>query len=115
MEGADGREGVLEPRDDLLVRLGAHERPAFHLGDREELLGKIGVELLLRGPGVAFEDASIPLAQAVDGDDLAFESRTVADDLCGLEGARERARIEAFEWLPREPASCKARLHSPFL
>src|SRR5215204_3031933 len=78
VEAADGRECFFEPCDDLLVRLGAHERPAFHLGDREELLCQLGVELLLLGPGVAFEDASIPLAQAVDGDDLAFESRTVA-------------------------------------
>src|SRR5215208_3183708 len=114
-EGADGREGVLEPRDDLLVGLGAHERPAFLLRDREELLCQLGVALLLLGPGVAFEDASIPLGQAFDGDDLARESRTVADDLCGLEGARERAGVQAFERLAGEAASCKARLHSPFL
>src|ERR687898_843219 len=99
-----------EPRDALLVRLGADERPAFLLGDREELLCQLGVALLLLGPGVAFEDASIPLAQAVDGDDLAFESRTVTDDLCGLEGARERAGVQAFERLAGEAVSCEARL-----
>src|ERR671910_350962 len=110
VEGADGREGLFEPRDDLLVRLGADERPAFLLGDREELLCQLGVALLLLGPGVAFEDASIPLAQAVDGDDLAFESRTVTDDLCGLEGARERAGVQAFERLAGEAVSCEARL-----
>src|SRR5918992_2098832 len=63
VEGADGRECFFEPRDDLLVRLGAHERPAFLLWDREELLCQLGVTLLLLGPGVAFEDAAIPLAQ----------------------------------------------------
>src|SRR5215210_8391208 len=115
MAGADGREGLFEPRDNLLVGLRADERPAFLLWDREELLCQLGVALLLLGPGVAFEDASIPLGQAFDGDDLARESRTVADDLCGLEGARERAGVQAFERLAGEAASCKARLHSPFL
>ena len=71
VEVTDGREGFFEPCDDLLVRLGADERPAFLLGDREELLCQLGVALLLLGPGVAFEDASISLAQAFDGDDLA--------------------------------------------
>ena len=106
-------EGHFEPRDDLLVRFGADERPAFLLGDREELLCQLGVALLLLGPGVTFEDASIPLAQAVDGDDLARESRTITDDLCGLESARERARVEALEWLTGEAASCQASLHPP--
>src|SRR5918996_910278 len=109
-EGADGPECFFEPRDDLLVRLGAHERPAFLLGDREELLCQLGVELLLLGPGVAFEDASVPLAQAVDGDDLACESRTVTDDLCGLEGARQRAGVQAFERLVGEAMPCEACL-----
>jgi len=71
--------------------------------------------LFLLGPGVAFEDASIPLAQTFHGDDLACESRTVTDDLCGLEGARERARVQAFERLVGQAASCKASLHSSSL
>src|SRR5918999_4945794 len=110
VEGADGRECFFEPHDDLLVRLGAHERPAFLLGDREELLCQLGVALLLLGPGVAFEDASVPLAQAVDGDDLACESRTVTDDLCGLEGARQGAGVQAFERFVGEAMSCEACL-----
>src|ERR671921_1534 len=110
VERADQREGLFEPRDDLLVRLGADERPAFLLGDREELLCQLGVALFLLGPGLTFEDTSIPLAQAVDGDDLACEPSTVADDLCGLEGAGERARIEAFERFAGEAMSCKACL-----
>src|SRR5215204_6596736 len=92
MAGADGREGFFEPGDDLFLRLGADERPAFLLGDREELLRQLRISLLLLGPRVAFEDAPVSLAQAQDGDDIPREPRTLADDLCGLESARERAR-----------------------
>src|SRR5215210_1829563 len=110
MAGADGREGLFEPRDNLLVGLRADERPAFLLWDREELLCQLGVMLLLFGPGVAFQDTPVPLAQAVGWDDLALESRTVADYLCGLESAGEWARVEALERFVREAASRKAHL-----
>src|SRR5215210_1549266 len=115
MAGADGREGFFEPGDDLLVRLRADERPAFLLGDREKLLRQLGVSLFLLGPGAAFEDAPVSLAQAVDRDDFAREPRTVADHLCGLQSAREWARVEAFERLVGEATPRKASLPPPFL
>src|SRR5919112_310141 len=70
MKDADGREGVLEPDDDLLVCLGAYERPALLLGKGEELLRQLGVALLLLGPGMSLEDTPMPLAKPFDGDDL---------------------------------------------
>src|SRR5215210_1560582 len=64
VEGADGTQGRLKARDDLLIGLRADERPTFLLGHREKLLRQLGISMLLLGPGVALEDASSPLAQA---------------------------------------------------
>ena len=55
----DGRDGLPEPGDDLLVGLRADERPAFLLRDGEELFRQLGISLFLLGPGVAFEDAPV--------------------------------------------------------
>ena len=111
--GADRRDGLPEPRDNFLVGFRPDERPAFLLGDGEKFSCQLGVSLFLLRPGVTFEEAPAPLAQAFYGDDLPCEARALADDLCGFEGAGERAGVQAVEGLSGEAEAREAGLRPP--
>src|SRR5215216_2875338 len=93
MSGEDFGEGFSEPGQYLLVGLGAGEGPALFFGEREELLGKLGVVGLLFRPSVAFEDATVTFHETRLGHDLPGETGLARHYLSGLEGPCEGACV----------------------